>query len=91
MIRRKYMIHRNGRRRILMIITTSIVHSRNAKHDNKKRHMHTQTNAKNPKRTWGNTVNNNDDKDTDDDNDKKQPQKEEYEEREEEREEEVEE
>ena len=39
------------------------------KHDNKKRHMHTQTDTMNPKKTWGNTNNNNDDKETDDDND----------------------
>ena len=43
------------------------------RHDNKKRHIHTQTDAMNPTKTWGNT-NNNNDKDTEYDNDKKQPQ-----------------
>ena len=53
----------------MRIVTKTKIQIRSTTHDNKKRQMHTQTDAMIRKRTWGNTHNNNDDKDTDDDND----------------------
>ena len=66
------MIRRRGRgRRVIVRKITAIINIRSASRDNKKRHLHTQTDAMNPKINWGNVNNNNDDKNTDDDNDKK--------------------
>ena len=67
-IRRRSVRIRRGRIRRIIIIATSI-NIGDTKHDDKKRHMHTQTDALSHKKTWGNTNNNNDDNDTDDDND----------------------